>query len=245
VTDNEEPPAEWKLTALNRALIDFELLLNPDRHGNFFRSVETIEGLYNEQKRLQQKMMSLQLITFFGACLVLLGPLPPGAKFSMLGLEAPISIIPQQILALVTAGAYSMFMTLFASTVVLTQMLRLILEKESIDAWQFFSGRFDASTLWAALIAPKIVGYKSPKRHVIAASVILIVSALTMLAHAIVVATSSVLALWSAWNSTNWFLIIVGAFSAGITIFSLVALVFLVGFKLPYRIQEDEVANET
>jgi hypothetical protein len=243
--DDEDAPAEWKITALSRAMADFDYLLNSERHGPFFRGIETIAGLFEEQKRLADRINTLYLLTFAGACLVFLGPLPDDAKLSVFGIEASLSLIPQQIFAVVTAVAYSMFATSFASLMVLSQMTSKILQKEDQDGWQFFAGRFDASNLWATMIMPKTIGYKSPKRHLIATIAIIAASFLSVLAHALVVGTAAGIALISAIKTAPWYFVVFAGFSSAITAVSIVSLFALFGWRLPFRIVAEDSEHTT
>jgi hypothetical protein len=243
--DDDDAPSEWKITALSRAMADFDYLLSSERHGAFFRSIETIAGLFEEQKRLTDRINTLYLLTFAGSCLVFLGPLPDAAKLSVFGIETSLSLIPQQIIAVVTAVAYSMFATSFASLMVLSQMISKTLQKEGDDHWQFFAGRFDASGLWATLIMPRTIGYKSPKRHIVAAFAIIAASFLSVVAHALVVGTAAGIALKSAITTAPWYFIVFAGFSVTITAVSILSLIAVLGWPLPFRIaKDDDFENE-
>jgi hypothetical protein len=236
--DDDDGPSELKLSALGRAVFDFELMLDGEAHSAFFRNIETLQGLCDEQKRLTKAINLLYLVTFAGSCFILLEPTLKTAKLSFMGIEASVSIVPQQIIALVTAIAYSMFATHFASLMLLSQMIGKILAREGHEAWHFFAARFDASNLWAALIMPRTIGYKSPKRHWVAAIGIMLVSVLSVFAHSVVVATATVLATWTAWNSGPWYLMVFAIFSAIITGVSITSLILLIGLRLPFRFDE-------
>jgi len=75
------------------------------------------------------------------------GPLPDGAKISAFGIEAPLGVIPQQVIAVLMAVTYGMFGTHFVSFLLLTSMNGRILREEGGEAWHFFVARFDASIL--------------------------------------------------------------------------------------------------
>jgi hypothetical protein len=243
---NDVPDPEWKLTTLSRALVDFDILLTSQVHGPFFRSIETITGLFEEQKRLTARINTLYLATFAAACAVLSGPLPNGAKVSVLGIEAPVSIVPQQVIAVVMAVAYGMFASLFASLIILTQMISKILMKEGSEAWQFFSGRFDASGLWGVLILPRYIGYQSPKRHLALGLAILMVAVLSVSAHALVITVATVFALFSAWENGAWYLIAFAAAAAAICMTSIFSLVAMIGLRLPFRLgSPDKLKGES
>jgi hypothetical protein len=239
----DDAPSELKLSALGRAIFDFELMLDGQNHSAFFRNIETLQGLSDEQKRLTKTINVLYLFTFAGSCFILLEPTLKNAEFSFMGIEASVSIVPQQIIALVTAIAYSMFATHFASLMLLMQMIGKILQREGHEAWHFFAARFNATNLWAALITPRTIGYRSPKRHWLAAIGIPLVSVLSVFAHSVVVTTATALATWTAWNSGPWYLIVFAVFSTMITGVSIISLILLVGLRMPFRLDEMKKAE--
>ena len=233
--DDGPPPPIWRLTVLERSAFDFQHLLDIERFSAFFRNMETIEGLLSEQKALSKSVNILYLLTFAGACLVIAGPIGAGARVSLFGVEAPISAIPTQVLALVTAAIYGLFATQFMSLFLLSLMCQAILVKEGSPHWPFFAARFNASNLWAVLIAPRTQGYGSPKRHKFLAWAVLAIAGLTIAAHSIVVAVSSALAFQRALESRNWVLVVFASLAVAITLVSFGALVAAVFWKLPFR----------
>jgi hypothetical protein len=234
----EAPPEQWKLTPLSRSLVDLDHMLDSDSHASFFRSVETLSGLYEEQKRIAARINTLYLLTFLGALVVLSGPLPEGAKLSLMGVEASVKIIPQQIVSVLMAVAYSMFATLFISMLILAQMIDRILKKETQDSWGFIGARFDASTLYAVLIQPKTVGYQSPRRHLVMGFGLAIVAVLSVCAHSFVVVTAAIVALISAWHSGIWYLVVFAGMAAIICLVSIVSLISMIAMPLPFRLSK-------
>ena len=140
-----------------------------------------------KQRRLTDRLNIFYAVTFIGALLVLSGPLPSDAKISAFGFETPLGVLPQQIIAVMTAVAYSMYGSNFASLLLITQMIARVLRKEEPEGWHFIGARYDGSTLWATLLTPRRVGYASPKRHFAIAILILLVSSLAVLTHSFVV----------------------------------------------------------
>ena len=236
MAENEAPPHELKVTPFSRALLELEILLDSPNYGPFFRSVETLSGMFEEQKRLSKRISLLYFGTFIGACVILLGPLPEGLKMNFWGVEAPISLIPQQLIALMTAVAFGQYAVLFASLLMLGQMTERILRREGAESWQFFAARFDATILWVSPLIPKQVGYSSPKRHIAVALLIMTTMVASLIAHAATVCTSMVLAAWSAWKSGSVLLIVIGGGSTLISAASFITLVSLVLVRMPFRI---------
>ena len=235
--ENDEPPPPpiWRLTAFGRTIEDFAILARSDLYGSYFRNVEALKDMLSEQRRLQSKLNVLYLLSFAGACVVVIGPRPDAANISRMGVSVPAASVPTQIIAVVTASIYGMFATLFASHMVLSSMIGRALRMEGTDVWALFAARFDASMLWGALIAPRVRGYTSPRRHVLLGLAILTISVLAVLAHAIVIFLASVVAFQRALESPSAFMLVCGAFAvamAGITILSLAAAFFL---PLPFR----------
>jgi hypothetical protein len=107
----EKPDPVWKLSMLSRAMLDFNIMLNAEGPAPFFRNLETMKDLHEEQKRLALKINIFYAVTFIGALLVLSGPLPTEAKISAFGIEAPLGALPQQVIAVMMAVAYSIFGT--------------------------------------------------------------------------------------------------------------------------------------
>ena len=233
------PPSEMKTTPLSRAMAELEILIDSRKYAPFFRNVDTISGLFEEQKRLTKKAQLLYFLTFAGACLILLGPLPSGLRLSLAGVEAPVSLIPQQLIALITAVAFGQYAVLFGSMLALGQMTERILRREGAETWQFFAARFDASTLWAAALLPKQIGYRSPKRHVAIALLIVLVIFASLLAHSLTVCASTAFALWSAWKSGSWILILVALAAVAISLVSFLSVLCLFVLRMPFRSAEN------
>ena len=228
---------------LSRAMLDFNIMLGSERSGPFFRHIETIKELHDEQKRLAARINLFYAVTFVGALLVLSGPLPAETKVAALGFEAPLGAMPQQVIAVMMAVAYSMFGTIFASFLILNMMIGRILQAEGWEAWHFFSARFDASSLWATILMPRAVGYASPRRQRAIAYTILSTSYLAVIIHALVVMSASTVALWTAIDKGVWWLVLFGGFATlivGVTIISLALATFA---PLPFRIDLNEIES--
>jgi hypothetical protein len=236
----EKPDPVWKLSMLSRAMLDFNIMLNAEGPAPFFRNLETMKDLHEEQKRLALKINIFYAVTFIGALLVLSGPLPTEAKISAFGIEAPLGALPQQVIAVMMAVAYSIFGTLFASFLILANMNGKILQAEGWEGWHFFGARFDASTLWATLITPRKIGYASPKRHLWIALAIFLVSSLAVIAHAFVVLTASIIALWIAIETGAWLLAVFGGIASLIVSVTIISVGLAIALPLPFRINEEE-----
>jgi hypothetical protein len=167
--------------------------------------------------------------------IVLSGPLPKDARFSAFGVEAPLAVLPQQVIAVVTAVLFSQYATLFLSLNILTVMLRKILEKEGHESWQFFAAPFDAGTLWSVLITPKSVGYRSSKREIVLALLVIVVAFATVLAHAVILVAAMGVALLSAIHTHSRFLIFLGGAAFAISTVALLAFLVSVLLPMPYR----------
>ena len=234
--DNDDPPQELRLTPLSRALVELDILIDSPTYAPFFRSVDTLSGLFEEQKRLTRKLQLLYFTTFLGACLILLGPLPEGLKISLWGMEAPISLIPQQLVGLITAVAYGQYAVLFGSMIVLGQMTQRILQREGAESWQFFAARFDSTLLWASPLIPKHIGYSSPKRHIAVAAMAVLVIFGSVLAHSITSCASTALAWWAAWKSGSAIMILIGSAAAIISVVSFLTMLCMVALRMPFRL---------
>lgn len=239
------PPPVWKLTPLGRSLVDFDVMLRSPEHGPFFRSLETIEGLHGQLTRLHRRVNALYLLTFFGALLVLSGPLPQGTKIAAFGVEAPLAMLPQQVIALLTAGLFGYYSSQFLSVVILTQMSRKILQAGGRESWQFFAARFDATGLWSVLITPKLVGYRSPKRDIGFALLIIVMTFAISFTHAVIVVLAMVLAFIAALQTGSVLLMIFGGLSVAIASVSLLAVLVSVMLPMPYRLERPAAAAES
>lgn len=218
-------------------MADFEIMLESKLHGPFFRNVDSIEKMHGEAKRIERVLNVLYLLTFLGALVVLAGPLPEGAKFSAFGVEAPISALPQQVLALLTAALFGYYGAAFASMIVLTQMLRRVLIAEGHESWQFFAAPFNGSQLWSVATTPKQIGYRSPRREILLSALILLVALGIVAAHACVIVFATVVAAWSAVQSGSVVLSIIGVVSAVTAGTVLLGLLALIAFRMPYRLE--------
>lgn len=234
-TVSEELPEKISLTPLRRSMIDFELMLDSESHGNFFRSVETIEALFSESKALQKKLQWLYFGSFIGAILILSGPLPDGLNWSFGGASLSLAILPQQLIALATAVAYGMYITHFGSFIILSQMVQMILLREGSESWHYFSARFDSSTLWAAPLMPKTIGYRSPRRHTVVSVILALIPLLSVSLHSITIVGAIGLSTYEAFQSSNWLLYFAGAMSAVVALASALGLVGLMFVKMPFR----------
>jgi hypothetical protein len=231
----DEPDPIWKLTVFNRSMVDFDGLLASEKHGPFFRSIETIQGMLKERQRLGRVMNIAYLVSFLGACIVLSGSVLTSAKISVLGVEAPLSLLPAQVIAVLIASVYGFFATQFASYLVLSHMIQRVLAKEGWPSWQFFEARFDATALWAVLTTPKVIGYRSPKRVIVLSVAIFLLSAMMVAAHGMVVLISAISAMMSAWHSGSVVLIALGFASVATTCLSLIGLVAMSLLPVPFR----------
>ena len=231
----EQPAPVWKLSMLARALVDFDIMLESENTAPFFRNLETIKDLHQEQRRLTDRLNIFYAVTFIGALLVLSGPLPSDAKISAFGFETPLGVLPQQIIAVMTAVAYSMYGSNFASLLLITQMIARVLRKEEPEGWHFIGARYDGSTLWATLLTPRRVGYASPKRHFAIAILILLVSSLAVLKHSFVVLVAAALAFWSALEKDAWLLAAFGGLALIIVAMTTITLLLAVALRLPFR----------
>tara|TARA_R110001599_G_scaffold755_8_gene3660 strand:+ start:193 stop:942 length:750 start_codon:yes stop_codon:yes gene_type:complete len=241
----EKPPSIWKLSVFRRSIFDFDIILNSQDHGPFFRSIDTINDLLQEQKSIGYKLNILYFITFVGALLVLSGPLPPDTKIAAFGVEAPIGFFPQQVIAVMMAVAFSFYGTQFVSLSALTQMNAMILSKEGREIWQFFAARFDASLLWSAMMTPRAIGYKSPRRHYVISISIICMSFLTVFAHAVVIITASFVALRTAVAEANWVLIMFGGLSLMICVATVFLFILMFTWKIPFRLDPSEAEQSS
>lgn len=240
----DDAPPIWPLTPLSRALADFDAMLDGTPHAAFFRNIETIAGMFDEQKRLGRLCQRIYLLTFVGAFLIFLGPLPAGAKISAGVAEIGLSAIPQQVIAFATASAYAFFVTQFSSLIVLQQMIERVLRREGYESWQFFSARFDASNLWTALFAGKTVGYASPKRHLALTILLGLTSLLAILFHSLIVLAALWAAELSAIASGHIFLKTVATTGAIIGSAAFLALIALVAVRMPFRLSVPDVHSK-
>lgn len=232
---DDVPPEVMKLSPISRSLIDFDIMLASAEHAPFFRNVETIEGLQQEVKRVQSRANIIYVLTFIGALVVMSGPLPEDARFSAFGVEAPLAILPQQVIAVMTGALFAFYCTQFLSLIVVGQMIQRILQKEGHESWQFFAARFDASSLWAVLITPKLVGYRSPRREMALSVAVILVAFGSVFAHAIIVNIAMGFAFLAALGTKSWLLIFFGGMALAMSTVSTTAVIAALLIKMPYR----------
>ena len=229
---------------ISRAMLDFQIMLDAETTGPFFRNLETIKDLHDEQKRLGVRLNIFYAITFIAALLVISNPLSSAAKISVAGVEVPISSLPQQVIAIMMAVAFSMYGTLFASFTLLTAMNSSILRKEGLEGFHFIAARYDASVLWGTLMTPRSIGYSSPVRHRWIAYLVLSVSVLSVTAHAVVIAAAAFLAFWAAYVKKAWLLAALGGFSSLIVFVTIFSLLISLILPLPFRIGDQTTADQ-
>jgi len=220
-------------------MIDFQHMLEAEEHASFFRNADTLTALGGESRRLSVTMNIIYLLTFIGACFILSGPLPTDAKFTLFGVEAPAAALPQQVIALITAGMFGFYATLFASYLVLQSMIAHILVREGRESYQFFAARFDATGLWSVIVARKTVGYRSPARQMALTYAIYGVAFGVVAVHAIVVLFATAVSLKMAWQGGHTILVGMGAMSVVIVLVSSVAMLALTSWKMPYRLPDE------
>lgn len=240
---DDKPDPVWRITPLARSLLDFQIMLDSPQHGPFFRNVETIKSLHEEKKRLESQINVLYILTFIGSLIVMSGPLPKDAKFSVFGFEAPLAIFPQQVVAMLTAGLFGYYCTLFFSLIIVQQMAQRILISEGRESWQFFAARFDASSVWSVLVSPKHVGYRSPRREIVFALVIVLVALAIVFAHALIMIMAMILAFLAALQTGSILLIFLGSASLVIAIVSTLAVLVGVLMPMPYRLDAEALAK--
>jgi hypothetical protein len=216
-------------------MVDYDGLLSNARFAPFFRNIDSIEGMIKERQRLGRVMNIAYLFSFLGACIVLSGSSLTSAKITVLGVEAPLSLLPAQVISVLVASVYGFFATQFASYLILAQMIQKTLAKEGWPSWQFFEARFDATALWGVLLTPKTVGYRSPKRAILLSLSIFLLSAMMVAAHGVVVTISTISALISACHTGSVVLIALGLVSVATTTLSLIGLIAMSLLPIPFR----------
>lgn len=240
-----DPDRTITMTPLGRSLLDLEIMIEDGPHSPFFRSRETIQAMHEEQKRLSKSMNIVYFVTGLMAFFILLGSPTHDAKISAFGLEAPLDLLPQQVLAVFMAGIFGFYVTQFASFVMLSLTIAKVLSMERRDSWQFLAAPYDATTLWATIIGPKTVGYVSPKRAHVLTALILLIAGGTVLSHAIIVLLAAVSAAWLAWFAGGWVSITLGTLALIIVGGSIVALAAATLWPMPYRWPQDEPLPST
>jgi len=191
--------------------------------------------MHEEQKRLSRSMNIVYLITGLLAFFILLGNQVHDAKISAFGLEAPLDLLPQQVLAVFMAGIFGLYVTQFLSFAMLSMTIAKVLSMERQDSWQFLAAPFDASTLWATVIGPKTVGYRSPKRAHVLTVLIFLVAGGTVLSHAVIVLLAAGTAAWHAWISGGLVSIALGIMASAIVAASIIGLAATALWRIPYR----------
>ncbi|WP_445679588.1 hypothetical protein [Radicibacter daui] len=229
----------YRTSILKRSLLDYELMLDSETHRGFFLNKDTLKSLFSEQKELIKKLNITYLVTAVGASIVFLGPFPADVKVSAGSFEAPVNIIPQQIFSLVTSIFFGQLLVYMASFIILNTMITKILQKEGVEAWHFFYGGFDATHLWTTLVAPRNVGYKSPKRHWALVVLVLLTTFISILTCSAVVLISAFLSFKSALNSDIFYLKFFGFVGLFVDIVSIFCFLFMIIIPIPFRLSKN------
>lgn len=227
------------MTPYKRALLDFEVINRPDRHGVYFRNPQAVADLTVEQKRLGDRSTTLYALTFLGSCIVLAGGLPSESQIGVLGFEAPASVLSQHLLAALVSGLFSLYITTLLSHHLAGSMLEKILVAEGHESWEFFVARQDASRIWAILLKPKQRGYQSPKREFAITLLIGLTAIATLVMHALVVWSAAVSSLVLALSREDLLPILLSGVSVAIVGVSIVGYVAVLSLQVPYRFEEE------
>lgn len=225
------PPRIWWLTVFARAMVDFRSLAL--RHPGYFVNDVYAAGVIAEMKRIRPQIYALYAVTFVGGLVVLAGGLPSTADIEAFGVKMPATLFSQQALAVITAGLYTYFIALLASTTVATAMLRLLTSALGNEPWEFYAARFDISNLWTSLIVPKKLGYSSPLTERIVVWLSMLSAFLALALHGGMVLLGSLAAWNKAARSHDALARLLASFSLLAVVVTLLA--FLIGFFVPLR----------
>lgn len=212
-------------------------MLNSPQYGEYLQSMENIASIFSEQKRLETRINIVYVLTFLGALLVMSGPLPKDTKFGAFGVEAPLAVLPQQAIAVLTAGVFGYYCTQFLSLMITSQMILRIFRKQRAESWQFLAARFDVGGIWSVLITPKFIGYASPKREFIFSLAVILMALSVVAAHAMIVNFAMVIAFRGALHTPSRLLIFFGGASLVITAVSTLAVLVALLLPMPYRLK--------
>jgi hypothetical protein len=212
-------------------MVDFRTLAL--RHPGYFVNDVYAAGVIAEMKRIRPQLYALYAITFVGGLVVLGGGFPSTADIEAFGVKMPASLFSQQALAVITAGLYTYFIGLLASSSVATAMLRMLTSALGNEPWEFYAARFDISNLWTSMIVAKKMGYSSPLTERVVVWLTMLSAFLALALHGGVVLLGSLAALNKAVQSQDVLARLLASFSLLSIVVTLLA--FLIGFFVPLR----------
>lgn len=237
---NDETPEKWWTTPYGRSLSDFGYI--SEREPDFFRNLQTVEGLALERQRLGKRTDLLLLLSLLGAAVMLAGGLPENSQFSFMGIEGPSTLVSLQILGVGVAGVFARYWQLIISLTLLSQMIDKILAPLVGNAHvDFVVARHDSSYLWTNLMRNRDVGYQSPLAHKLTAVTIPIFGLLLMSLQSSVVLGALWYSMSSAAQATPLSIPVLALAVASFSVALLSVFLFLMGFliPLPFRMSAD------